>query len=211
MLFSWHPFSDSLEQQNECNQHKHPPHPRTTSLWVTRMFSYTVPQVASAELNDEVDSYAMYLLDSANGEVQDTVDAASLDQAVRDGDDTDALLTPAYTFLETIAKTSDNYDFAHRALLAHGKLSMSSVCSTPCAAERIAVQAHLTENENGTVCDAPKLKPLVKCIEDLDSQIRMYCMQETADCNKVRPRCSSSQMAPILLTWVLLNRQHECN
>jgi hypothetical protein len=123
----------------------------------------TVPQMTSAELSsDEVDFYARYLLDAANGEVQDTGDAASLDQAVRDGDNTDALLTPAYTFLETVAKTSDNYDFAQHALLAHGKLSMASVCSTPCAAERDAVQAHLTDNENSTMCDAPKLKPLVK-------------------------------------------------
>ena len=84
--------------------------------------------MTSAELNpDEVDFYARYLLDAANGDVQDTGDAASLDQAVRDGDesdDTDALLTPAYTFLETVAKTSDNYDFAQHASLAHGKLSM---------------------------------------------------------------------------------------
>jgi len=27
------------------------------------------------------------------------------------------------------------------------------------------------------MCDAPKLKPLVKCIENLDSQIRVYCLQ----------------------------------
>ena len=94
----------------------------------------TVPQMTSAEMNSDVDFYARYLLDAANGDVQDTGDAASLDQAVRDGDesdDTDALLTPAYTFLETVAKTSDNNDFAQHASLAHGKLSMASVCSTP--------------------------------------------------------------------------------
>ena len=74
--------------------------------------------MTSAELNpDEVDFYARYLLDAANGDVQDTGEAASLDQAVRDGNDTDALLKPAYTFLETVANTSDNQDFAH-ALLA---------------------------------------------------------------------------------------------
>ena len=84
----------------------------------------------------EVDFYARYLLDAANGDDQDTGDAASLDQAVRDGNDTGALLTPAYTFLETVAKSSDNYDFAQHASLVHGKLSMASVCSTPCAAER---------------------------------------------------------------------------
>ena len=165
-----------------------------------RKFGFSDPRVLyAAELcSDEVNFYARYLLDAANGDVQDTGVAASLDQAVRDGNDTGALLTPAYTFLETVAKRSDNYDFAQHALLVHGKLSMASVCSTPCAAEGIAVHAHLTENETGTMCDAPKLQPLVKC--NLDSQIRMYCMQETADCNKVRPRCSSSQMAPLVFS-----------
>ena len=43
--------------------------------------------------SDEVDFYARYLLDAANGDVQDTGDEASLDQAVQDGADTVALLT----------------------------------------------------------------------------------------------------------------------
>ena len=142
-----------------------------------------VPEMNTAELSSEaINFYARYLFDAASAdELTDagSGDAASLDQAVKDGDDTATLLSPAYTFLATVTKKSANFGFAQHALLARGKLSMASVCSTPCAAERNAVQAYMTENENGTMCAAPKLKPLVKCIEDLDSQIRVYCVQST--------------------------------
>ena len=113
----------------------------------------TVPEMSGAELDSvTIDFYAMYLFDwGANlQEDADSVGVASLGQAMRNANATAAVLMPAYTFLGTVPKTSHLFGFAQHALLAHGKLSMASVCSTPCAAERTAVQAHLTENENGT-------------------------------------------------------------
>jgi len=157
-----------------------------------------VPQMNTGELTtDDINFYARYLFDAAShGELSDGMDsgdAQSLAQAVRNHNSTTALLTPAYTFLETVAKTSSSYDFAQHALLAHGKLSMASACSNPCAAERNAVQDHMTEKGNGAMCSAPHLKPLAECLENLDPQIRVYCIQSVfwqtyqADCFVVGP------------------------
>jgi len=142
----------------------------------------TVPEMNGGELSpDDINFYARYLFDASRDaellDGSDTGDAASLSQAVRNGEDKELLLSPVYTYLGTITKKSRNFGFVQHALLAHGKLSMASVCSTPCAAERNAVQVHMTENANGAMCSALSLKPLVECLESLDSQIFVYCMQ----------------------------------
>jgi len=98
-------------------------------------------------------------------------------------------LSPAYTFLDTVSNTAPEFSFAQHALLAQSKLSMASVCSDACAADRNAVQLHMTENGNDAMCSAPQLQPLVTCIQNLDSQIRVYCLQSKfwnhyqADCS----------------------------
>ena len=142
----------------------------------------TVPEMNGGELSSGgIHFYARYLFDaSTDAELLDgwyTGDAASVSQAVRHGDDLELLMSPVYTYLETVTKKSRNYGFVQHALLAHGKLSMASVCSAPCAAERNAVQVHMAENANGAMCSAPSLQPLVKCLESLDSQIYVYCLQ----------------------------------
>ena len=163
----------------------------------------TVPAIDSGELTiDAINFYSMYLYDAgSDGEVQNgggSGDAASLSQAVRGGNDTKTLLASAFTYLQTVTEKSRFYGFAQHALLAHGKLSMASVCSTPCAAERNAVQGHMTGNGKWrSMCSAPELQSLVKCIGKLGSEIRVYCLQSIfwatyeAECLVVLPQEAS--------------------